>query len=69
MQHSLREQQALEKIMFPPDPLDNRSAFLEIRAGAGGQEASLFAADLLRMYTNYALKRGWNVSVVSTSDD
>ncbi len=54
--------------MFPADPLDNRSAFLEIRAGAGGQEASLFAADLLRMYTNYALKQGWKVAVVSTSE-
>ncbi len=63
----LKEQQALEKIMFPPDPLDNRSAFLEIRAGTGGQEASLFAADLLRMYSNYALKKGWKVALVSTS--
>ncbi len=63
----LKEQQGLEKIMFPSDPLDNRSVFLEIRAGAGGQEASLFAADLLRMYTNYAFKKGWKVAVVSTS--
>jgi peptide chain release factor 1 len=62
-----REREALEKLMFPPDELDSRSVFLEIRAGAGGQEASLFAADLLRMYTNYALKRQWNVSIVSTS--
>ena len=63
-----KEKSALDKIMFPPDPLDNRSAFLEIRAGTGGQEASLFAADLLRMYTNYALKQGWRVSLISTSD-
>lgn len=62
-----KEQQALDKIMFPPDPLDNRSVFLEIRAGAGGQEASLFAADLLRMYSNYALKMHWKVAIVSTS--
>ena len=64
----VKEQQALDKIMFPPDPLDSRSAFLEIRAGAGGQEASLFAADLLRMYTNYAMKHNWRVSIVSTSE-
>ncbi len=63
----VQEQQALDKIMFPPDPLDNRSAFVEIRAGAGGQEASLFAADLLRMYTNYALRQHWKVEVISTS--
>ncbi|MBA2307140.1 peptide chain release factor 1 [Candidatus Dependentiae bacterium] len=62
-----QEQQALDKVMFPSDPLDNRSAFLEIRAGAGGQEASLFAADLLRMYTNYALHQGWKVEVINTS--
>lgn len=63
-----KEQVALEKIMFPADPMDSRSIFLEIRAGAGGQEASLFAADLLRMYTNYALKMHWKLSVVSTSE-
>jgi peptide chain release factor 1 len=63
-----REQEALERIMFPPNELDNRSVFLEIRAGAGGQEASLFAADLLRMYTNYALKHQWRTSIVSQSE-
>lgn len=61
-------QKELERILFPPDPLDARSAFLEIRAGAGGQEASLFAADLLRMYTNYALKHNWRATVVSLSE-
>lgn len=63
-----KETIALDRIMFPPDPLDNRSAFLEIRAGTGGQEASLFAADLLRMYSNYAMKQGWRVAVVSMSE-
>lgn len=58
----------LDRIMYPPDPLDNRSAFIEIRAGAGGQEASLFAADLLRMYSAYALKKHWQVSIVSISE-
>lgn len=58
----------LDRIMFPPDPLDARDVFLEIRAGAGGQEASLFANDLLRMYTNYALKKHWRVDIVSVSE-
>jgi peptide chain release factor 1 len=58
----------LEDVLFPPDELDRSSTFIEIRAGAGGQEAALFASDLLRMYTNYALKRGWSPNVVSSSE-
>jgi peptide chain release factor 1 len=58
---------ALEELMFPADPLDDRSVYLEIRAGTGGQEAALFAGDLLRMYSNYAIKRGWRVSVEDAS--
>lgn len=57
----------LEDLMFPADELDKRSVFIEIRAGAGGQEASLFAADLLKMYTNYALKNNWQANIVSES--
>lgn len=53
----------LEIRMAPPDEHDDRAIYLEIRAGAGGQEASLFVADLMRMYTNYALKHGWRVSI------
>lgn len=60
-------ERALEDILIPADEHDARSIFLEIRAGAGGQEAALFAADLLRMYTNYALKKGWRTSIVSQS--
>ncbi len=62
-----QEQAALEDLMFPPNELDNRSVFLEIRAGAGGKEAALFAADLLKMYTNYALSKGWKAVVESSS--
>jgi peptide chain release factor 1 len=58
-------ERALEDVLYPPNELDECAAFLEIRAGAGGLEASLFAADLLRMYANYALRRGWQASVVS----
>lgn len=61
------QEQAIESLLFPPDPLDDRSIFLEIRAGTGGQEAALFAGDLARMYTNYALHRGWKVAMVSAS--
>lgn len=57
----------LAELLFPPNDLDTRSAFLEIRAGTGGQEASLFAADLAKMYMNYGLKRGWQVSVTDSS--
>lgn len=56
--------------ILPPDPLEGRDAIVEIRAGTGGDEAALFAADLLRMYTRYAETRGWKVEPVegSTSD-
>lgn len=61
------QEDALDLAMFPPDPFDTKDVFLEVRAGAGGQEAALFATDLLRMYTNYALAKGWRVETVSTS--
>lgn len=57
----------IEDILFPPDERDDRSVYIEIRAGAGGQEAALFAADLMQMYINYAQRRGWKASVESTS--
>src|SRR3990167_717499 len=57
----------IDDYLFPRDELDNRSAFLEIRAGAGGQEAALFVADLLRMYSTYAERKGWDFSIVSSS--
>lgn len=57
----------LDELLFPPDIRDNLSVFLEIRAGAGGQEAALFAADLLRMYTMYAARKAWRVSLASES--
>lgn len=57
----------LEGLLFPPDELDNRSVYLEIRAGTGGQEAALFAGDLARMYMLYSAKKGWRVSIASES--
>jgi peptide chain release factor 1 len=58
----------LEQLLYPPDPLDKHDVYIEIRAGAGGQEAALFAADLAGMYTNYALSRGWAVSVIDVHE-
>lgn len=58
----------LEDILYPTDELDNKSVFLEIRAGAGGQEAALFAYDLYKMYSNYAISKHWQVSVADTSN-
>lgn len=53
--------------ILPPDPSDSRDTIVEIRAGTGGQEAALFAADLYRMYTRYAEARGWKVENLSSS--
>jgi len=61
------KQKELDDRMFPADEHDNRSVYLEIRAGTGGQEAALFAADLLKMYTNYALAKGWRTGIDSSS--
>ncbi len=55
------------RAMIPPDATDSRNSVLEIRGGAGGDEANIFAGDLYRMYTRYAEKRGWRVEVMSTS--
>lgn len=54
----------LKKLLLPKDPNDDKNVILEIRAGTGGDEASLFGADLLRMYTMYAEKRGWKTELM-----
>ena len=56
------------RMMIPPDPTDSRNTVVEIRAGTGGDEASLFAADLYRMYCRYADSRGWKVENLSSSE-
>ena len=53
--------------LIPKDPLDEKNTMLEIRAGTGGEEAALFAADLFRMYSRYAERKGWKVEVMSES--
>ncbi len=57
----------LRTLLLPKDPNDEKDVILEIRAGAGGDEASLFAQDLFRMYSRFAEKRGWKLEVVDTS--
>jgi peptide chain release factor 1 len=57
----------LKILLLPRDPYDEKNVILEIRAGAGGDESSLFAQDLFRMYSRYAEKRGWQFEVMSTS--
>jgi peptide chain release factor 1 len=57
----------LQRLLLPRDPDEDRNAFLEIRAGTGGDESALFAADLLRMYTRYAESQGWRVELMSES--
>jgi peptide chain release factor 1 len=57
----------LQRMLLPKDPDDVRNAFLEIRAGTGGDESTLFAGDLLRMYSRFCTERGWRVEVVSES--
>jgi peptide chain release factor 1 len=58
----------LRKLLAPKDPLADRAAVVEIRAGTGGDEAGLFAGDLFRMYTRYAERRGWKVELVQVSE-
>ncbi|MDX2186763.1 MAG: peptide chain release factor 1 [Opitutaceae bacterium] len=55
------------RAMIPPDPSDSRNTVMEIRAGTGGDEASLFAAELFRLYTRYCEGRGWRIQLMSTS--
>ncbi len=57
----------LQRMLLPKDPDDARPAFVEIRAGTGGDESALFAADLLRMYTRYAESQGWKSEIMSES--
>ena len=81
MQEMLKEELALSQsrmescmkmirtLLLPKDPNDTRNAVLEIRAGAGGDEAALFAADLMRMYMRYADGKGWRTELISVSEN
>jgi len=71
LQHLEARAEALAKelkvLLLPKDPFDEKNVFLEIRAGAGGDESSLFAQDLFRMYTRYAEGKGWKFEIIDTS--
>ena len=61
-------EEELKRLLLPKDPRDERNVIVEIRAGTGGDEAALFAADLFHMYTLYAAKRRWQAQVLNTSE-
>ena len=61
-------EKALRNMLIPKDPYDEKNAILEIRAGTGGDEASLFAGNLLRMYIKYCEKKGWKTALLSESE-
>ncbi len=63
-----RLEEELKTLLIPKDPNDSRNVIVEVRAGTGGEEAALFAADLYRMYSRYAEKQGWKVEVLDLSD-
>ena len=60
-------QDKIELALLPKDPNDDKDVIVEVRAGAGGREAALFATDLFRMYSRYGVQRGWSVDVLNTS--
>ena len=67
-QELIKLEDELQRLLLPKDPDDERPAYLEIRAGTGGDESALFAADLARMYTRYASNVGWKVEVMSANE-
>ncbi|WP_026882092.1 peptide chain release factor 1 [Clostridium akagii] len=67
-QSVVKYEEELKILLLPKDPNDNKNVFMEIRGGAGGEEAALFAANLFRMYTRYAEIRGWKIEVMSANE-
>lgn len=68
LQHNIEEEtKRLQLLLLPKDPNDEKNVILEIRAGTGGDEASLFSGDLFRMYSRFADKKGWRVEIMSSS--
>lgn len=61
-------EEELKQMLLPKDPRDSKNVYIEIRAGTGGDEAALFAADLFRMYTRYAERQGWKYEIVSANE-
>src|SRR5690606_11539270 len=70
-QHEIKKtetEEHIRQLLIPKDPQDEKNAILEIRAGTGGDEASIFAGDLLRMYLKFIEKRGWQAAVLSETE-
>ena len=67
-QSIIAAEQKLKPLLVPPDPLNDRTAIVEIRPGTGGDEAALFAADLYRMYTRFIERRGWKLELMQYAD-
>ena len=67
-QERAKLEQDLPRLLLPPDPLDHKNVIVEIRAGTGGEEAALFAAEMLRLYMKYAERHGWRPELLSTSE-
>ncbi len=63
-----KQEAAIRQLLIPKDPQDDKNAILEIRAGTGGDEASLFAGDLLRMYQRYCERRGWKTAILTENE-
>ena len=58
----------IKLLLLPKDPNDEKNVIMEIRGGAGGDEANIFAGDLFRMYSRYAERRGWKVELMSANE-
>ncbi|MET0635918.1 MAG: peptide chain release factor 1, partial [Chitinophagaceae bacterium] len=67
-ERKIQQEAAIRQMLIPKDPQDEKNAILEIRAGTGGDEASLFAGDLLRMYVRYCERRGWKTAILSENE-
>lgn len=67
-EQTAKNEEELKILLLPKDPNDSKNVFVEIRGGAGGEEAALFAADLFRMYTRYAERKGWNVEIMNSNE-
>jgi peptide chain release factor 1 len=64
----VRLEEEMKVLLIPPDPNDTKNFIMEIRAGTGGEEAAIFAADLFRMYTRYSERKGWNVELMDWNE-
>lgn len=68
LEEKSRLEEKLRDLLTPPDPNDSKAAIVEIRAGTGGEEAALFAADLMRMYMRYVERKGWKTEMLGSSE-